>query len=386
MPHPEDGERRQIDPERRILSPDQAAALIVRDRFKGVRPADLDQEQFGEVGTKTGIAIRKAVVRLFERLEGNLDPLLLEKLRTEFDANVAIWEEAEIFTPERAARGYKKPDFESDYLPWITKSMIPLMEDGEGLKQGYNTPIWAPMDVPIFDKGPNKPSYLQMLKDALIEACESTTGGKPAHSLLLGPEKRVLTPEEMNLKCILSTYRRIEEGKAVHDISDLGPTHFKPYPQHGGCSEADLLQRLAGLEKKTGGVLRLERDRLVRPADLGKWTLQPQDWIDLYKKGEVFPPQVSPQNIKQALAYAIFCLKTRGWIPDHDTNFSKNEDCALSTRVLAPLTYLPAGDNQISTVASLGWNTQNKYYAVSIHGANEGGWDGIRGGIRINSY
>jgi len=75
---PETGERRLIDPSRDRLTMEEKAALIGRERFNTVRPADLKEEKFTEDERGQRDQIRKALKRFFDRLEGKLTPEQLQ--------------------------------------------------------------------------------------------------------------------------------------------------------------------------------------------------------------------------------------------------------------------------------------------------------------------
>ena len=75
---PETGERRVIDPSRDRFTVQEKAALIGRERFGAVRPANLSAEKFTEDARGQGDDVRKALARLFDRLEGKLTPEQLQ--------------------------------------------------------------------------------------------------------------------------------------------------------------------------------------------------------------------------------------------------------------------------------------------------------------------
>lgn len=368
-------EHRLIDPTREIFTLDQKAALIVANRFKGPdgkpqRPENLDEQKF-----KEDDAVRKIVARLFDRLEGKLDPEAIKKLAESFAQSIAIWEEAGLFTKERKAKGFSKPDFERDYQPLLDKEILRLTEEGEGLDKGYKTAVWAPMDVPIHNEDAENLSYSTLLKDALLKAYNGTAGGKAPNTLLVGPNKEVLTAEKIDIANILWQWDRYAKDGVMHNVETLDPEN------HGGVSETELLQGLTGVEKQTGGVLRLERDQLIMPKNLGKKIMSAQDWNAVEKKGKVLPSKVSSQDMKQALAHAIHCLNTQGWIPDfYDWNNPSGSRVAL-----APRTYVP-DESSAGAVPALFWGVDFSQFNVGGRDAvRRVSRNGVRGGVRINN-
>lgn len=369
-------EKRLIDPTRKILTPDQKAVLIVTNRFKGSngkpqRPEDLDEQEFTEDSV-----VKRIVARLFRQLEEperKPDQETIKKLAENFARNIATWEEAGIFTEEREARGFSKPDFERDYQPLLNEEMLHLTEKGEGLDKGYKTAIWAPVDVPIHDENPGNLSYLGLLKDALLKAYHGTVGGKAPDTLLVGPSKKVLTVEYINN--VLNEWCRYAKEGVIHNVETLDPEN------HGGVSEMELLQGLTGVEKQTGGTLRLERDQLITPKDLGKNSMSAKDWNTIEKEGRVLPLEVSLQNMKQAIAYTIHYLNTQGWVPDH-FNMLEPDGSMLA---LAPKTYIP-DESSAGATPVLAWDDNREQFHVGWHRADHPrAHGGVRGGIRINN-
>lgn len=369
-----DKERRLIDPKRDRLTLLEKAVLTASNRFKAVRPANLATEQFTE-----GYDLRRAVAKLFDRLEGKLDAALLEKMKAGFGRSVDIWDRAGLFTDERVERGYARPDFGRDYGPLLTPAILDMTEPGEALDRGYGTPIFAPMDVPLHDENEEKLSYLKLLKDALLWAYNGAVGGKQPNTLLVGPEKRVLTAGEIDLNDILWRWDRYLRPGVVHDVKKLDPQN------HGGVSETELLKKLSGVEGKTAGVFRLERDQLVMPRDIGNNPMSGQDWVsELLRNDSVVPKNVSAQDLKQAIAYVIYCLETQGWMPD----FYDHQHPETSRIALAPGTYVPPPDKgQVGAagcVPALRWGVGVGQFDVGARGAgHRDSAYGVRGGVRI---
>ena len=301
----------------------------------------------------------------------------LEKLRAVFDSSIATWEKAGLFTSEREARGYVKPDFERDYAPLLTEERLSLMVRGASLNRGYTTPVWAPMDVPLENKNPENLSYLKLLKQALLRAYESTAGGKAQNTLLVGTEKRVHNSEKIDVDAIMWRWEHYLHPDVVHDVRTLASnTVLHGSMIHDGVSEDKFLEELTGVEKQTGGILRVERGQLVMSTDVGEGEkgMSAQDWLEYFNSG------ASLQNVKQALAYTIHCLETEGWIPDFD-----DSDHPETSRVaLAPMTFLPDayGGGQAPV---LRWDESGKRYGVG--GVNVTGkhrTHGVRIGMEIN--
>ncbi|MCK9186317.1 hypothetical protein M0P48_02670 [Candidatus Gracilibacteria bacterium] len=358
-----------IDPKRTILTLDEKALLVADKRFGGIRPPDLATQNF-----KEGDELKQRVARLFDRLEGKVDAKKLEALKASFESSLATWEKAGLFSKERVARGFRKPDFAKDYQPLIGVGDTEMMEAGEGLDKGYGRAVWAPEDVPVADEDPETLTYLKLAEEALIRAYKGTVGGKKPNTLLVGPDKRVLTADQIDLKNILWQWERYKKPGIVYNPKELDPKN------HGGQSEVEMLAALKGTEKETGGVFRLERDQLIMPKDIGQDSMSGQDWHALIKDGKTLPSNVRAQDVKQALAYVINCLNTQGWVPDYyDWN-----NLASSKVVLAPETYIP-DESSAGAVPAFYWNTNSGRFRAAGNSADLQFTDnGVRGGVRKN--
>lgn len=332
------------------------AALIRERRFRGQRPANLDAEQFSSLALKT------AVQNLFARMEGKLDPV-----KAGFERSVAIWEQFGIFGEKREKAGYGKPDFERDYLPLLTPNILAMMEAGEGLDRGYDALVWSPVDLPVGH-------YFLILKEALIKAYNGTARGKAPQTLLIGPEKRVIGEKKVNINGILCGLDYYLKSGLVYNPQRLNPK------EHGGMTEAQILKRLTGVEKATGGVMRLERTQLVMPRNVGKEEMSAQDWGALLGgQDNALPCETSFQDIKQDIAFVIYCLETQGWIPD----FYDSKDVENSRVALALNTYAhdesPAG-----SVAGLYWYVDvGRVNLLGYHADNRKSFSGVRPGVRM---
>lgn len=298
-----------------------------------------------------------------------------EALKTSFEASIAPWEEAGLFSKSRLAQGYRRPDFEKDYLSLFGADDAKRMEAGNELGQGYNRVVWAPEDVPLASDDPETLTYLKLLEDALREAYYGTVGGKKAKTLLIGPEKRVLSADQINLKEILWQWERYTKPGIVHNPQKLDPK------KHCGQSDAEMLAALKGTEKKTGGVLRVERDQLIMPRDIGQERMSGQDWQEVMKSKKTLPSQVRAQDARQALAYILHCLKTEGWIPD----FYDGNRPADSRIVLAPETYIP-DESSAGAVPAFYWGMYHlQFHAAGAFVDADDSYYGVRGGVRKNN-
>ncbi|MFA6305588.1 MAG: hypothetical protein WC651_02555 [Candidatus Gracilibacteria bacterium] len=374
-------ERRPLDPTRTVFNRDQQIGFIVKGRFNGQRPKDLsypntkfkEDGKEGEAVVTTGDALRRDITSLFDRLEGKVDAEKLEVLKASFEASLAPWEKAGLFSAEREARGYRKPNFEKDYKPLIGIDDTAMMEDGEGLDKGYGRAVWAPEDVPVASEDGEALTYLKLFEQALTEAYKGTAGGKQPNTLLVGPDKRVLRADQIDLKNILWQWERYKKPGIIYNPKELDPKN------HGGQTEAEMLESLKGTEKETGGVFRLERDQLIMPKDVGQKKMSGQDWHALKKSGKTLPVNVRAQDAKQALAYAINCLK-EGWIPDY---FDWNNP--TSSRVaLAPETYIPDESNA-GAVPAFRWSMDvRQFFAGRTDADTQYTNYGVRGGVRKN--
>jgi|GEM_PF-3696606 len=394
---PPDGiEERRRDPQRdywKALTLSEKAAVIAAGRFNMQKPSDFDSQGFPG-GERTREAVLNLLNRIERRrkrirLEQELDPQeRIRQLEQGFNISVGIWEEAGLFTPEREKAGYAKPDFKIHYLPRITQEHLALAESGEGLDKGYNVPSFAPMDVPLYSwrysKNADTLSYFKLLEQALIEAFHGTMGGKQPNTLLIGPDKRQIELERVNVGDFFMN--RVD---FVFEPKTLDPKN------HNGLSEQELLASLTGVEKQTGGILRLERPDLIMPDDVNQEAMSSINWHELLKsQNNPLPKLVSYQNLKEMLAYAILCLKTQGWIPDVYAG-----DQLPSTQVcLAPRTFVPSVSlpvdfvdfvsgnlPNINLVPSSSWDLGSNYFVVGDTVMEVGTLDhGVRGGVRIN--
>lgn len=288
-----------------------------------------------------------------------------------------IWEQAGLFSPEREKADYARPDFSRDYQPLLTQDDLDMAEAGEGLNRGYGTPVFAPMDVPLHDENADKLSYFKLLKDTLLKAFYGTAGGKQPNTLLIGPEKRVLTAEQVDLDYILWKWERYLKPGVVHNTQSLDPRN------HGGVSEQTLLAGLAGNEKRTGGVMRLERNRLIMPSDVGAQEMSALDWEK--KLPSVLPPNAEVQDIKQAVAHVIYCLGTQGWMPDYyDYNSPETSRVNLAIRSFVPPSEREIAEGGLKgAVPALYWYVNDRQFSVGGRDADIRNSDrGVRAGVR----
>ena len=353
---------------RNRLTVSEQAVGIVAEKYKWQKltDAEFSEEQFTE-----GDVTKKAVKALFDRLEGKLDADKVKKLGEDFDRGVDIWAQAGLFTPEREKAGYVKPDFGRDYQPLLTQEIMDMTEAGTDFNRGYGTPVFAPRDVPLHNEQAEKLSYFKLLKEALLKAFHGTAGGKQPNTLLVGPEKRVFTEEQVDLQNILWNWERYLKAGVVHDVKKLDPE------EHGGVSEEQLLAQLSGVEKRTGGVMRLERNQLVMPSDVGETEMSALDWEA--KLPDVLPPNASAQDIKQAVAHTIYCLETQGWIPDYyDFNSPKTSRVNLALK-----SYVP-DEGSAGAVSALVLFVNIGQFDVDGNLADvQDCYGGVRGGVRI---
>lgn len=375
-------ENRSLGRRNGVYTREQELGFIAKERFGEVRPADLSypKVKFAEDGKEgekvatTGAELRRDLTRFFDRLEGKVDTAKLESLKASFEASLAPWEAAGLFSTERLARGYRKPDFAKDYQPLITVADTEMMEDGEGLDKGYGRAVWAPEDVPVASDDTETLTYLKLAEEALTKAYHGTVGGKKPNTLLVGPDKRVLNANQVDLDQILWQWERYKQPGIVYNPKELDPK------KHEGQSEAEMLMTLKGTEKETGGVLRLERDSLIMPKDVGRKSMSGQDWHALIKDGKQLPSNVRAQDVKQALAYVINCLNTQGWI----LNYLDYNDVTNSKVALAPETYIP-DESSAGAVPAFYWGMGGGQFFADGYGADSQYTNfGVRGGVRKN--
>ena len=336
------------------MTVEEQAIDVVARRYKWQRPTDAE---FKEAQFTGGDPVKKAVKALFDRLEGKLDAEKVRKLAEDFERGVDVWAQAGLFTPAREEEGYAKPDFARDYQPLLTPDDMDMAEAGEALNKGYSTPVFTPMDVPLHDENAEKLSYFKLLKDALLKAFYGTAGGKQPNTFLIGPERRVLTADQVNLKEILYIWERyLKPCVVVHNTQNLDPKN------HGGVSENKALAQLSGNEKRTGGVMRLERDQLIMPSDVGEAKMSALRWES--KIPWVLPPNADAQDMKQAIAHTIYCLETQGWIPDYyeSLNYSRVN---LALKSFIPPTEREIAEGQKGEVPAQLWFVSERQFKAS---------------------
>lgn len=326
----------------------------------------------------------------FANLEGKNDLEKREILKTSFEAGLVPWEEAGLFSLRRKFMGgnYSKPDFK-DYAPLFDAEDFNMMGgDGvERLDRGYGRLVCSPMDVPVMSDDPkNDLTYVKVLEKALMQAFRSTVGGKEPNTLLIGAEKKVISADQIDFDKIVNVDSGFFTGKMEYN-----PKRFNRCDGHelGGQSEAEMLGALRGLERKTGCVVRLERDRPVSRYDVGRTYMDSGIFHKILQCGEVFPAQVEAQNIKQAMAYYIHCLTTEGWIPDSQHNGIASGKERNNSTILALGTCIENETAYGASAPEFSWNNHIKGF--SMH-ANPLVADGslntaecIRVGIRKNN-
>lgn len=346
------------------LTPDQKAAFYVIDRFQSKRPENL-AEQLKDP------KVRIAAERLFDRLEGKLDKEKAARLKEAFDRGVDIWSQAGLFTAEREKSGRVKPDFARDYEPHLTPDILDMVEAGTEFDRGYGTPVFAPKDVPLHSENAEKLSYFGLLKQALLKAFRGTAGGKQPNTLLVGSEKRVLTANQVDLEAILYRWERYLQAGVVHNVKKLDVKN------HGGVSEEEALAQLTGNEKRTGGVMRLERNQLIMPVDVGEKEMSALDWEA--KLPAVLPENADAQDLKEAIAHAIYCLETEGWMPDYfDWQSPQTSRVNLALKSFVP------DEGGAGAVPALSWVVDLGRYGVGGDtAAYRFSSRGVRGGVRI---
>lgn len=369
-PHTGD-ERRSHQRDR--MTVEEQAVDIVGGKYKWKRPSEAE---FAEAQFTGGDPVKKAVQALFDRLEGKLDAEKVARLREAFDRGVDIWAEAGLFTAARKKAGYAKPDFKRDYQQLLTQNDMDMAEAGTDLNRGYSTPVFAPMDVPLHSEQAEKLSYFKLLEKALSKAFKGTAGGKEPNTLLIGPEKRVLTADQVDLKAILWKWEGYLKAGVVHDVKKLDTKG------HGGVSEQALLAGLTGNEKRTGGVMRIERYQLIMPSDVGETAMSALDWEP--KLPDVLPTSADAQDIKQAVAYVIYCLGTQGWIPDYyDYKSPETSRVNLAIKSFVPPTESEMAQGSKGVVPALYCDVVSRQFrAVRYDAGNQYSDVGVRAGVR----
>lgn len=241
----------------------------------------------------------------------------------------------------------------------------------DNFKKGFGTPVFAPMDVPLHSENPQAVSYFSVLQMALLCAFHGTAGGKLPNTILIGPEKRVLSSDQVNINDIVHMWERYARPGVVHAVQKLDPK------EHEGLSEKKMLARLAGVEKKTGGTMRFERNQLIMPSDVGLKSMNALDWAANLPR--VLPPNTDVQDLRQALAHAIYCLEAAGWIPDYF-----DYDSPQTSRVNVVLRSFIPDEGVKGAVPVSSWGVRHKQFRAVKH-LTEDPRDsaGVRAGIRM---
>ncbi|MBI4234678.1 hypothetical protein HY604_00055 [Candidatus Peregrinibacteria bacterium] len=364
---PWDGEeRRSAGRIQGLYTREQQIGLTVKERFKERMPADLsypetkfaEDGENGETVDTAGAALRVDITRFFDRLERRVNRAKYEFIRESFKVSVRTWEKAGLFTEARERRGYRKPNFRKDYKALFgaddTNKMCVSNKYFDG---GYGRVVWAPEDVPIASRNPKTLTYFKLLEEALKKAYSGTAGGKAPNTLLVGPDKKVFTADQIDLEEIFFQVERYKKPGIIYNPKNLNSK------KHGGQTEEEMLDALEGIERETGGVLRMERDRLIMLKDAKLPQMSGRDWYTAIKG--VLPEGVRAQDAKQALAYIINCLEMEGWVPDYfDYENPENSRVAL-----APETCIP-GRSRTGEVPAFYWHTNTPNPGLFYAGGN----------------
>lgn len=377
-------ERRQYPESRKWLTVEEHALDIVRGRFGSKRPTD---KKFRKALFTGGEPVKRAVRELFDRLDGKLDAEKVAKLKEAFNRGVDIWEQAGLFTPGREEAGYLKPDFGRDYQPLLTQEILDMTGEGGDLNRGYSAPVFAPMDVPFYDENPNHLSYVKLLKEVLFRALCRTTGEKPRNTLLVGPKKHIVTAQQVKLDEMVSINEHFLKDGVLFDVKKLSDySVYQRVNMNDDVSERESLERLLGNEKRTGGVMRFERNRLIMPRDISE---EPDmDAMDFEENLPCLLPNVDAQDIKQAIAYIIYCLEIYGWIPDcQDCDDQDCQDCddqADASNLVIKNCVMGATGSGEPAVPVLSWSISDGQFKVDTYSAkNEYCFEGVRVGVRM---
>lgn len=364
----------------------QHASEIVDRVYDWERPSDSELQQRDFSG---GDETRKAIRALFDQTENRFDVPEVARLVEVFNKGIDIWARAGLFSKEREAAGYVRPDFKRDYLRLFTQEILEMTRPGEKreFNKGYRTPIFTPMDVPLHDhKDAEKLTYFKLLKEVLLRAFYSTVEGKSAETLLLGAKKVVLGKDSVDLNNILYFDDDFVDYIAVEDRKPVdGPRpDVLSFTGTGLFGEREILAKLDGVEKRTGGIMRLERDQLIVPQHLDE---KEMNCVDLANKLDslALPSGVFVQNLKQAIAYTIYNLEALGVVPEYAAYAIPGSSELLPAEAginLANDSYIVSVGIQNGHSPGLWWDLRKKQFFVS-GGAGSLSYKSVRLGMRL---
>ncbi len=321
------------------------------------------------------------------RSEIEFDPNIEKMLRTGFDRNMKNWGELGLFDlPERA--GFPIPNFE-EYRPYLAKiqHLAQSAEFADQLDKGYNALCFTPtlpLSAPHIREGWSDlhPSMLQMMRVAILKKFGDSGG--------YCGDIQYRTKQNELRKVTVGSFQ-VEQRSPSDHITLLAYTDMKNW-NHWAFNTDDL----SSIERRNGGVLRLERHTMILPEHLGRAEMAPCEWVVLqdWKKQAVdkgLPAKlVSPQSAQTYLSFMIDFILTQGYFPDametyRGGRYGQTEtDFSKSRRALIPGTVMM---NEANTKYNKVLTGSYQNCALDLHPTNSSeadSYSGIYAGIRVN--
>lgn len=228
----------------------------VLTRVAGVEPEAVAKEIAelrSEEGEKLNAAARPEGAEARTDIKIELPPAVERQLLESFDRSIEIWREFGLFNVEQ---DFVEPSF-LEYRDYIGKHLA-RMEPGrpDEFGKGYKELYFTPTTLPVVSESPEELSMAKALETTLREEFARSGSDKPANSLVIqtrNGNKIVLQGDKVNIDEIVYKWDAYLKQTMVHRPKTLEPD------AHDGIPEGELVEHLTPLEKKNGGVVRLER-------------------------------------------------------------------------------------------------------------------------------
>lgn len=338
-----------------------------------------------EAGGKLGEADIRAMTESFgdkareaaKPQDRELAPYIEKRLRASFDENIAMWDSLGVFTPEREAKGFTKPNFDEYKAAFARYQEFTQPGRSNELDKGYDMVNFVPMDIPLVSEDPKEQTLFLMLEKTLKEEFAREGEDKPANSLVIKTrrgKRMVLTEKQVDLNEILSVWKKEYWSRqiAYKPLATLARHVDGSY-----FSESEMHAHDADIEKKNGGFMRLERSAIILPQDIGQERMSGSDW--LAEKGKSIPKGVELQTAHDGMAFMIHYIKTHHHISDACTRDEKTSQFAVMPEAFFPdLGNSALGASAYFVVDSGRFCLTRGDAGIRSFGA------GVRAGVRIN--
>lgn len=351
---------------------DMAAAL---SKGQGVlfAPRDLITRKDDDVGAlQRAIGIEAKRRHMEAAKQKELPPELEAMLQKSFDASLAAWSSFGGLWEKHIAAGHAKPTFD-EYQDFFVANKE-LMQNGrpDEFDKGYRTVNFVP-SIPAVSENVDDLTLLNLLKTTLEEEFRRSGNGKEADTLVVETRnsgRLVLGADRVNIDEIIYRWEvYFKQGQVVHQPKALTPEG------HGGLSEAELFKSATGLSQKNGGTIRLDREMIMMPRDLGRPKMSGRDWAA--QVGKSIPSKVSLHDVHDGLAFLIQFIRTNHYVPDAWTG-----DESTSQTALMPNTYFPKDGSSGAVAASYFYVDDAQFSLGRRDAVSQGRGFGVRGGVR----